>query len=97
MGPDVQTPEAGIDPAGGKVVEGRDRGCDPGFGQRQAPPRRQIQLVAVLPFDQSTEPNVQRCHGRSRQDHAYGDRYEQLASRRHPDPTRIPAQVERVA
>ena len=78
---------AGVDAAGGKIVEGRHRRCDPGFGQRHVAPRRQIEFFAALPFDQSAEPNVQRCHRRSRQDHADGDRYEQLASRRHPNPT----------
>jgi len=42
---------------------------------------------AFVPLDETAQPNVERGHRRSRENHADSDRYEQLASRRHLNST----------
>jgi hypothetical protein len=78
---------AGVDTAGCQVFEGCYRAGNAGFRQRHVPPRRQIKLLPALTLDQTIQPNVQRRHRRSCQDHADANRCEQLAPRRHLNPT----------
>ena len=89
---------AGIDAARREIVERRHRARDASLGQRHVAPGRQVELFPALPLDQAAQPNIQRRHRRSCQDHADADRCEQLASRRHLNPhTQLPVQVERAA
>ena len=55
---------AGIDAARGQRVERRDGFCDPAFGQRDAAPGREVQLLLALPLNQIVQPKVERRHRR---------------------------------
>jgi hypothetical protein len=79
---------AGIDATGCKLVEGRHRSLNAGLRQHHVAAPSLVELFPGLPFDQAAEPNVQRCHWRSCQDHANSYRCEQFSSRRHQNSTR---------
>ena len=78
---------AGIDAAGREVVERRHRALNARLGQHHMATPSLVELFPALPFDPAAEPNVERCHGRSRQDHANSNRSEQFSSRRHQNST----------